>query len=215
MYGKDAGTSDLQARVGESGDCVGSADSGGGAGRRKGFANGVDGGGLAIGVGAERGGLRQEKGAFAVARSPDACAAVRLGAGIESGEQAEQFAGRILRQESLDQQAGGRGENIDTLGNRRAQAVNREAFGCDRRAEQVAMAEQILAIGVEAVLVAVAQRCQLRPVGQACAQFARQRCALLRIAATDGEHEQPGDRAFAELVDQHLLLGARVRGQKE
>ena len=175
----------------------------------------ADGAFLAVGVGAEGGGLDQQHGAFAVARGPYAVADVGLGAGVEAGNQRDQFAGRVARQQRLDHHAGRRGEQVDAVADGLAQAIDREALGRDGRAEQVTVLEQVVAVGVRAAGFAVLDRDEFRQFFQTGAQRARGRRAVGRVAAGDGDHQQARDDAFLQLVDQHLLLGAWFCRQEE
>ena len=67
----------------------------------------------------------------------------------------------------------------------------------------------------EAAGIAVLDCCEFGHFDESTAQVARQRSALLTVAAGDGHHQQAGDGALLQLVDQHLLLGARPGGQKK
>ena len=170
---------------------------------------------LAVGVGAERRGLDQQHRPFAVVRGPDAGLAVRLRAGIEAAQQFEHFAGRIARQQGFEHHAKRRGQAVDAVGNALFQAVDRKAFGCHGRAEQIAVAEEEIAVGRLAVALAVLYRDKFGHFAESTAQLARQGGALRLVAAGDGDHQQTRNNALLQLVDQHLLLGARVRGQEE
>ena len=179
------------------------------------LANQLDGGFLPVGIGAEGAGLDQQHGAFAIARGPDAGAAVRLGAGIELAENGDQFTGRVAGEQRLEHHAGRRGQQVDAVGDGLFQTIGRETFRRDLRTEQVAVLEQEIAVGRLAVAFAVLDRGEFGPLDEPAAQVARQRRPLGDIAAADRDHEQPGNGPFLELIDQHLLFRCRLGRQEK
>ncbi len=65
-----------------------------------------------------------------------------MGAAVELVEQLHHFAGRVARQQRLDQQTGGRGEQVDAVAEGGMQAAHAEAGRRHRRAQQIAIVEQ-------------------------------------------------------------------------
>ncbi len=204
--GEQAGAGELELGVGYAGGL--------GAGGKL-ATQAVDCGFLAIGIGAEGLRLDQQHRPFAVARGPDAVAAVGLGTGVQAGKHFDQFAGRVARQHRLEHHAGRRGEQVNTVGNRRLQAGHREAFRADRRTEQVTVLEQEGTVGILTAGFAILHRDKFGHFCQSTAQVAGNGGALFGIAAFDGQHQETGNDAFLQLIDQHLLFGGRVRGQEK
>jgi hypothetical protein len=203
---KHAGTGKLQAGVGDPGWRGGGGKFAADAGDRC---------LLAIGIGTERPRLDQQHRPLAVARGPDAFPAARLGAGIQPAQHFDQLAGRVARQQRLQHQPGRRRQKVDAVGDGGAQAVDREALRVDRRTQQIAMLDQEVAVDSDGAGFAVPHGNEPGHGGQPAPQVARQGGALARIATGDGEDQQAGNGAGADLIDQNLLPGAGVDGQEK
>ncbi|MDR8822842.1 hypothetical protein FEQ05_06588 [Burkholderia pseudomultivorans] len=169
---------------------------------------------LRIGVGAGGGRLHDEHRARAVARCPDAVADRRLRAAVELVDERADFAGRVARQQVLRDEAGGRAQQVEAVAERLVQAGGGEALRRDRRAQQVAMLEDELPVARVVHRFAVVDRRELRIGAQRGGHAPRQRRTRGRVAAVDRDQDQPRHDAVAQLIDQHLLAGARRARQE-
>ena len=122
---------------------------------------------LAVEVGAVGARRRQQQRARRVARDPDAVLALRRARRRQRFGDPHRLAGRIAKQDRLQQRAGGRAEQRHGLVDRVAQAGAAEARRVDRGAQLIAVLEHelagvgpggVLAIGDRGEQVARAQR---------------------------------------------------------
>ena len=84
-------------------------------------------------------------------------------------------------------------------------AGRRESRGRDLGTEQVPIAQQELAVGPQAVLLAVGDKDELFIFPQLRRQPAAQGGKLLRVAPFDARKDEPRYHAFAQFVDQEAL----------
>ena len=124
--------------------------------RRKAAADEVERLLLRIEVGALRARRRGDHGTRRLARDPDAALDARRVRRQHRFGHAHGLAGRVAQQHRLDQGIGGRAEQRECVVDRGAQALDREALGIDRGAQQVAVFEQklpgLLPLGAIAVV---------------------------------------------------------------
>ena len=128
---------------------------------------------LAVEVGAVGARRRQQQRARRLARDPDAVLALRRSRRRQRFGDPHRLAGRIAKQDRLQQRAGGRAEQRDGLVDRIAQAGAAEARRVDGGAELVAVLEHELAgVGPGGVL-AIGDRCEQLVAAQRRSEPAR------------------------------------------
>ena len=146
--------------------------------RVEGAADGGEGALLAVDVGAVGRGRRHQHRARRLARDPDAVIDPRRARRRQRLGDAQRLAGRVAKEDRLEQRAGRRAEQRDGRIDRLAQAGRAEALRVDGRTERVAMLEQEAAgVGPGRVLAVVDRRERA-----ARAQCRGQRCSTPRRA---------------------------------
>ena len=130
--------------------------------RRRGVEGAADGGEgtlLAVEVGAVGRGRRHQHRARRLARDPDAVIDPRRARRRQRFGDAQRLAGRVAKEDRLEQRAGRRAEQRDGRVDRLAQAGRAEALGVDGRTDRIAVLEQEAAgVGPGRVLAVVDRR---------------------------------------------------------
>ena len=169
---------------------------------------------LRIDVEAGRAGLRNQQCARAIGGEPDAVALVRPALTLQPVDQLQHLAGRIARQQFANQHAGRRIQQIELSIEPAPDAGRRKALGRDRRAEQIAVAQQELAIGQQALVCAVGYVNELFVFFQARRQRPAQRGELGLFLSFDTNQHQARHHAVTQFVDEEALGRRRRTGQK-
>ncbi|MCY1298638.1 hypothetical protein D9M70_481320 [compost metagenome] len=180
----------------------------------KGIADCVDGLRLRVRIRTRGRALRQQHRALAVARGPGAGMQRGALAGVELRQHCRDLAGGVAWQQCLGEEAGRRGQQLERIVHGVRQAVLAETLRRDRRAEQVAVSVDVLAVGVLVQRLAVLDRGEARIAPQLRRHRARDRGAAIGVAAFDADQDQPRHQPVAQLADQQLLLGARQPRQE-
>ncbi len=170
--------------------------------------------GLRVDVRAARAGARDEEGAVAFGRDPDAVAGARPARGLVPLHQHHGLACRVARHHLLHEQARGRGEKRQGFRDGRAQALHGEPRLGDGRAERVAVREEELALAFHAGRAAVGHRREGRVGAQAPREIPGQRRARPRVGALDAGEHDAGKRPVAQLLHEQALLRRRRGGQE-
>ena len=169
---------------------------------------------LGVGVAACGTRLHQHQGARAIARCPCPVHQLRLGAAVELIEQLHHFAGRVARQDGLDQQSGRRGQQIDAVAQSGMQAVCAKAFRRHRRTQQVTIVEQesTVALGVDGLAIIDAGKSRVG--AQTLGDLLGKPGAGGSVGAFDANQNQARGQAVAELIHEQLLLGRGAARKK-
>ena len=158
--------------------------------------------------------LHEQQRARAVGRAPHALGGMRSLPGSEGVDDPEQLAGRIAREQGLDEEPLGRGQPVEGVADRGAQSLCREALPGDVCAQQVTMAKQKLPIALEPRGIPVVDgdegRIGRKKPREPC-RPPRSRACIRTLERHDDEVRR---RALAQLLDEEALLRAGGARQK-